>query len=107
MPGHEYFGIDFLAFMCLLVQFTACGFWILIKYFCCAWPHLAPNFIERAQPALGGEGKVGRYIFVQKINTGRQRLLNSESYLPGFRVDFFTKIRQGKMGKGLLGTNGS
>lgn len=68
MPGHGYFDIDFLAFVCWLVPLPACCFWILIKYFCCACPHLSPNFIQRTQPALGGEGKVGRYLFVQKIN---------------------------------------
>ena len=49
---------------------------------------LTLNLSQRAEPALGGEGKVGRYLFVQKINSGDEDCLIQKVILLGFRVDF-------------------
>lgn len=108
VPGHGYFDIDFLAFMCLLVQFPACCFWILIKYFCCACPHLSPNFIQRTQPALEGEGKVGRYFLVPKNKYPKMmKTAQVRELFARLSSRLFTKTMQGKMGKILLGTSRS
>lgn len=56
VPGHGYFGVDFLAFMALLMQFIACCFWILIKYFCCACSHLHPTLCSKSRVKGWREG---------------------------------------------------
>lgn len=68
MPGHGYFGIDFLAFMCLLVQFTSCCFWSINQILMLSLSTSTLNFIQKVEPAHWGKGRTGRFLFVKKIN---------------------------------------